>query len=206
MLADAMRREQVSGAAVCDLCTGTGALAIAAARAGAGSVSAVELTLRASLCARINARLNGVDVRVRRGDLFRPLTGDRFDIIVSNPPYIPAESDSLPRHGTTVALDAGMNGRILIDRIIAGAPAHLRPAGVLLLVHSSVCGVDDTCSAMASAGLEPDVVHRHTGALGPVLTARASMLRERGLLGEQDLEDVVVVRGRAPGESLSKDH
>lgn len=198
MLAEAMRREDVAGAAVCDLCTGTGALAIAAARAGAAPVSAVELTLRAALCARLNARLNGVDVRVRRGDLFRPLHGDRFDVIMSNPPYIPAETDSLPRHGTRVALDAGRDGRILLDRIITGAPEHLNPGGVLLLVHSSVCGVETSCERMDSAGLEPSVVFTHSGALGPVLTARASMLRERGLLGALDLEDVVVVRGRKP--------
>src|SRR5688500_6337723 len=106
MLAGAMRREGLEGKSVADICTGTGALAISAARAGAASVTAVDLTRRAVTCARVNARLNGARVDVRRGDLFGPLAGAKFDVIVSNPPYIPAETDELPRRGATIPLDA----------------------------------------------------------------------------------------------------
>lgn len=195
LLAGAMRREGIRGARVADLCTGTGALAIEAARAGA-SVTAVDLTHRATLCTRVNARLQRVNVRVRRGDLFGPLGGERYDVIVSNPPYIPAETEVLPRHGATVPLDAGLDGRALLDRICREAPGHLRPGGAVLLVHSSICGTHKTVDLLAQAGLEADVVVREPGKLGPVMRARAAMMRERGLLGPDDAEEIVVVRGR----------
>jgi release factor glutamine methyltransferase len=198
LLAEAARREQLAGARFADLCTGTGALAISASWAGAGQVVAVDLARRAVISAFINARLNRARVEVRRGDLFAPLAGERFDVIVSNPPYIPAESDRVPRHGMRVALDAGRNGRAFIDRICAGAPSHLTSGGVLLIVHSSICGVDRTCEVMSDAGLKPTVVAEQHGPLGPVMTARATMLRERGLLGTIDAEDMAVVRGELP--------
>lgn len=201
LLAGAMRAEGLAGRNVLDLCTGTGALAVSAALGGASSVTAVDLTAVAARCARLNAKLNGAKVRVCRGDLLAPLEGEKFDMIVSNPPYIPAETDELPQRGLTVALDAGRDGRALLDRICRDAPGHLRPGGVMLLVHSSVCGIEQTRTALAGAGLEAEVTVRRPGPLGPVLTARAAMLRERGLLGECDLEEVVIVRGRSSGRS-----
>ncbi len=199
LLARALRRERLQGARVLDLCTGTGVLAITAARRGPRRVTAVELSRRGSLAARLNARLNGVRIRVRRGDLFAAAGEEEVDVIVSNPPYVPAATDALPRHGATLALDAGRDGRALIDRICREAPGRLAPGGVILLVQSSVCGVEATCQALRDGGLEVTVVERQRGALGPVLRARAAMLRERGLLGEDEHEeDVVVVRGQRP--------
>lgn len=196
ILADAMRRELEPGARVADMCTGTGALAISAALAGAGEVTGVDLTYRAVTCARLNARLNGARIRIRRGDLFGPVAGEKFDVIVSNPPYIPSPTEELPRHGATVPLDAGLDGRALLDRICRAAPEHLLPGGVVLLVHSSICGTDKTLQALSGAGLAADVVVSKPGKLGPVMTARAEMMRERGLLGPDDAEEIVVVRGR----------
>lgn len=196
MLAGAMRREGLAGRSVADICTGTGALAISAAQGGAVSVTAVDLTRRAVTCARVNAKLNGARVDVRRGDLFRPLAGCKFDIIVSNPPYIPAETDELPRRGATIPLDAGRNGRALLDRICREAPDHLSPGGAILVVHSSICGTDQTVDDFRRSGLEAEVVVRQPGRLGPVMSARAQMMRERGLLGPEDSEEIVVVRGR----------
>lgn len=200
MLADAMRQESLDGAVVADLCAGTGALAICAAQAGASSVVAVDLTLRAALSARINARLHRAAVRVVRGNLFAPLKGETFDVIVSNPPYIPAASDELPRYGSKVPLDAGWDGRALLDRICHEALRHLRSGGVILLVHSSICGDELTCRVLRASGLDAEVIARRRGALGPVMSARASMLRARGLLGTEDEEDIVVVRGVLPKE------
>src|SRR5437763_1824745 len=131
MLAEVLRTATLPPrASVLDLCTGSGALAIAAARRGAREVTAVDVSRRAVLAARLNARLNGVHVRVVHGDLYAPLRRARFDVIVSNPPYVPAASDGLPRAGVERHRDAGLDGRILLDRTVAGAPEHLRRSGM----------------------------------------------------------------------------
>jgi release factor glutamine methyltransferase len=200
LLREAMAGEPLRGAAVADLCCGSGVLAIAAARAGAARVLAVDISLRSTLATRLNARLNGCAVRARRGDLIGAIADERFDLIVSNPPYVPASSDALPRHRSTTPLDGGHDGRALIDRLCREAPARLRRGGALLIVHSSVCGIDRTRRALEREGLRVEVLARRRGKLGPVLRSRAAMLRERGLLGERDEEELAVVRGRRPQE------
>jgi release factor glutamine methyltransferase len=198
LLAARLRDEVARGAAVADVCCGSGLLAVTAARAGAGSVTAVDASRRAVLTTRLNARLNGVPVRALRGDLLEPLGERRFDLIVSNPPYVPAARDDLPTRGPARAWDAGRDGRALLDRLCALAPARLRPGGALLLVHSSVCDPDRTVAALAEKGLAVDVVARERGPLGPLLSARAPQLAERGLIDpDADGEELVVVRGRA---------
>jgi release factor glutamine methyltransferase len=197
MLADAMRPE-LRGACkrVLDVCTGTGVLAIAAAREGA-EVTAVDLSRRALACVRANSLLNGVRVEPLRGDLFEPVRGRVFDVIVTNPPYVPGASESLPERGIERAWYAGLDGRVLVDRICDEAAAHLAPGGVLLVVHSSVNGEDETLRRLDAAGLEASIAARHRGALGPLISAQAEALEERGLLtaGQTD-EEVVIVRGR----------
>jgi release factor glutamine methyltransferase len=192
------RRPELAGGAVLDVCTGSGALATAAALAGARSVTAVDVSARAVLTAQINARLNGVQVEVLRGSLLDPVPGRRFDVIVSNPPYLPAERDAVPARGRARHTEAGADGRVLLDRLIASAPAHLMPGGVLLVTHSSVNGEEPTLERMRAAGLEPSVAERRRGALGPLLAARAPRLEQRGLLapGERS-EDLLVVAGAA---------
>jgi release factor glutamine methyltransferase len=197
LLADALRGELEPGQSVADLCTGSGALAIVAARHGTRRVLAVDISRRAALAARLNARLNGCSLRVRRGDLIEALLAERFDVIVSNPPYVPALTDELPLHRSTTPVDAGRDGRAVLDRICRDAPRHLRPGGRLLVVQSSVCGVSRTCELLREGGLEADPLIRVRGPLGPVLRARAPMLRARGLLGVGDEEELVVIRGRA---------
>jgi release factor glutamine methyltransferase len=199
LLAAALRRRpELDGGAVLDVCTGSGALAIAAALAGARFVTAVDVSAQAVLAARLNARLNGVRIEAIRGSLLDAVPGRRFDVIVSNPPYLPAASDALPVRGRARHTEAGTTGRALLDRLIDAAPAHLTPGGVLLVTQSSVIGGDATLARMAAAGLEPSVAERRSGALGPLLAARAPWLEERGLLapGERR-EELLVVAGAA---------
>jgi release factor glutamine methyltransferase len=194
MLADQLRRERLGpGVRVLDLCTGSGHLAIVAALAGASTV-AVDVSRRAVLSVRLNAVLNGVRVKALRGDLFAPVAERRFDVIVSNPPYLPHPDDELPERGLARAIDAGPRGRAFIDRICARVGEHLTAGGVLLLVHSSVCGEAETLEALAAHGLEAKVAYRHRGPLGPILRARADWLRSQGLLLEGDQEEVIVFR------------
>jgi release factor glutamine methyltransferase len=197
LLADCLRGELSPGAHVADVCTGSGLLAVTAALHGAGAVAATDRSRRAVLNARVNARLNGVAVHAVRGDLLDPLDGRRFDLIVSNPPYVPADTDALPSGGPARAWDAGRNGRAVIDRLCDEAPGRLRPGGALLLVHSSVGGERNTIERLARHGLEADVLVRRRGPLGPLLAARAQALEDRGLLarGERE-EEIVVIRAR----------
>jgi release factor glutamine methyltransferase len=196
LLADALRAELPSAGAVADLCTGSGVLAILAALGGAERVVAVDVSLRATLAVRVNAALNGCRVEVRRGDLFASLGRERFDVLVCNPPYVPATTDELPRHRSTTPLDGGRNGRAVLDRVCREAPEHLTEDGTVLLVQSSVCGVEVTCDSLRAQELGAEIVARARGPLGPVLAERAPMMRERGLLGEREEEDVVVIRAR----------
>ena len=198
MLADAAREQLRPGASVLDLCTGSGAVAVAAALAGAERVTAVDLSRRAVATARVNALLNGTGLQAVRGSLFEPLGDERFDLIVSNPPYVPAEDDSPPR-GRARAWDAGHDGRELLDPLLARAPAHLSPGGALLVVHSSITGEQRTLDAMRAGGLEPAVVRRERSPLGPLHGSRAELLERRGLLepGQRE-EEVMVIRGTAP--------
>jgi release factor glutamine methyltransferase len=193
-------RELAPGASVLDACTGSGALAVTAALAGARDVTAVDVSRRAVLTVRLNARLNGVPVRARRGDLFGSLHDQRYDVIVSNPPYVPDPSgDRLPTRGPQRAWDAGRDGRVVLDRLIAEAPLHLRPGGTLLVVHSEICGTDVTLDALRAAGLQPAVATRHRGPLGPLMRDRVDHLRAQGRLAPgQTEEEVVVIRGVLP--------
>ncbi len=203
LLAECMRRELRPGATVADVCTGSGALAIVAALSGAGRVSAIDVSRRAVLATRANARLNGVCVRAVRGDLFEPLADERVDLIISNPPYVPAPTDVIPTCGAARAWDAGRNGRTLLDRICKQAWRHLVPGGTLLLVHSSVCDTQLTLDQLADHGMTADVMASQTGPLGPLLTERAEWLRGNGLLApDVREEELVVVRARRHTEPV----
>jgi release factor glutamine methyltransferase len=198
LLAGALDAEPLPAAArVLDLCSGSGALAIRAARRA--EVTAVDVSRRAVATIRLNARLNGVRVRAVRGDLLDAVHGERFDAIVSNPPYVPAPSDELPSRGPQRAWDAGRDGRALLDRICDRVPEHLRPGGAVLVVHSSLLGYDRTAELLSAGGLEVDLAARRRGPLGPLMSARRTHLEAVGLLepGQRE-EDVLVVRGRKP--------
>jgi release factor glutamine methyltransferase len=198
MLAEKIREERLPlGSCALDLCTGSGYLAIVAAQHGATKVVATDISRRALIAARLNARLNGVRVDALHGDLFEPVSEERFHLIVSNPPYVPSVDDELPRTGLVRAWEAGPNGRAFLDRICAEAPGHLRPGGVLLLVHSSICSEEKTLAALSAHGLGARTVARARGALGPIMRPRAQMLRARGLLGADELEEIVVIRAEA---------
>jgi release factor glutamine methyltransferase len=197
MLARALAAEDLApGARVLDVCTGSAILAITAAQRGART-TAIDISRRAVLCAWLNARLNGVRVRALRSDVLAAVSGERFDAIVSNPPYLPGDPD-LPNRGPERAWEGGHDGRALLDRLCEQAPRHLAPGGVLLIVHSSLCGTDATLARLREHGLRAEVIVRHQGALGPLLRARAPELEARRLLAPgQREEEVVVVRAAA---------
>jgi len=206
MLADRLRNETLlPESRVLDLCTGSGLLALTAAARGVRDVTAVDVSRRAVYTVRINARLNGVRMRVLRGDLLEAVPGELFDVIVSNPPYVPAESDDLPTRGTRRAWDAGPDGRAILDRLLAEAPSRLRPGGRLLITHSSLLGLEATERALAEGGLQVDVPIRRRGPLGPLMAGRVEHLERQGLLrpGQRE-EEVLVIRGRKPAADRAR--
>ncbi|QSE86882.1 HemK2/MTQ2 family protein methyltransferase [Rhodococcus koreensis] len=198
LLADAMAEHSLDAdTRVLDLCTGTGALAVRAAKLGAGSVTAIDISRRAALTATLNSRVNGHTIRVLRGDLTAPVRGERFDLVISNPPYVPAEDDRIPGTGMARAWDAGTDGRALLDRICTQAPDILAPEGTLLVAQSALSGVDKTHVMLEEQGLQADIVARREIAFGPVLTARRRMLESRGVItADQRSEEIVVIRAR----------
>lgn len=199
LLMAALEQEEIGpGADVLDLGTGSGALALHAAQLGA-RVTAVDIAWRAVVTARLNALLHRRRITVQRSDLLSALPGRSYDLVICNPPYVPSPIGRLPGHGSARAWDAGNDGRAVLDRVCAAAPAALRPGGRLLMVHSGLCDSDATLRRLADAGLHAQVSDRARVPLGPVLRSRLRWLRESGLLGRNDTtEELVVIRAEHP--------
>jgi ribosomal protein L3 glutamine methyltransferase len=124
---------------VLDLCTGSGCLAILAARHFPNAdIDAVDISKDALAVAARNAGDHGLEDRVtlHHGDLFAPLGKKRYDLIISNPPYVDAEGMAgLPRECRAepkLAFDGGADGLDIVRRILAEAKSHLAPQGGLL--------------------------------------------------------------------------
>lgn len=124
---------------VLDLCTGSGSLAILAAGAfPAASIDAVDISGDALALAKLNVGDHGLDDRIRllKGDLFAPVGKARYDLIISNPPYVDEEGMAeLPqeyRHEPALALAGGDDGIAIVRRILSEAGKHLNPDGGLL--------------------------------------------------------------------------
>ncbi len=185
---------------VLELCAGPAFAGIAAALAGGGRLTTVDVSRRAALNARLNALLNGIGADTRRGDLLTAVAGERFDLILANPPYVPGPPPA-PR-GPQRATDAGPDGRVFLDRICEDVAEHLNPGGSVLLVHSEVCDIETTLARLEANALQADVIARHRGPLGPLLATRREHLEAQGLLPrDRPFEDVMVVRGRRVGRT-----
>lgn len=125
---------------VLDLCTGSGCIAVACALAfPEAEVDAVELSPAAAALARRNVARHALDERVDvlEGDLWEPVAGRRYELIVSNPPYVgDAEMAALPpeyRHEPDMALRAQEDGLAIVRRILEDAGRHLAEEGVLVV-------------------------------------------------------------------------
>ncbi|WP_310794767.1 HemK2/MTQ2 family protein methyltransferase [Streptomyces sp. TLI_171] len=196
LLLDVLGREPVPPDARClDLGTGCGALALAAARRGC-RVTAVDVSRLSLATAWLNARLHRLPLRLRQGDLTGPVPAGRFDLVLSNPPYVPTDPAAAPHGGLARAWDAGPDGRLLLDRLCRQVPPLLAPGGVLLLVQSSLARPAATVRQLRAAGLRAAVVARRLQGFGPVMTARAPWFERAGLIEPGvRTEDLVVVRG-----------
>ncbi len=159
--------------AIVDLGTGSGIVAILTARlCPRAQVTAVDVSSVALDVARVNAQRHGVNIRFREGDWYAPLGDERFDLIVSNPPYVVAGDPHLQQNGLPFepiqALTDGIvggDGLACIRRLIDGASAHLHTGGWLLMEHGydqavevrrllAQAGFDEVASWRDSAGIE----------------------------------------------------
>jgi release factor glutamine methyltransferase len=141
------------GVSVLDMGTGSGVGAVFAARR-ASRVVAVDINPHAVRCARINALLNGVEdtVEVREGDLFAPVEGERFDLVLFNPPYF----RGTPRD----PLDHAWRSIDTVERFAAGLEQHLTPGGYALVVLSTDGETAAFLTAFANNGVDVTVAAR----------------------------------------------
>lgn len=134
-----LRARGEAPSAVLDLCTGSGCIAVTVALAVThASLDAVDLSPAALDVARLNVARHKLAERVAlyEGSLYKPLGDKRFDVIASNPPYIP--SDDIPglmpdvaQHEPHLALDGGPDGTVVLRALLAGVPSRLNPGGLL---------------------------------------------------------------------------
>jgi len=147
---------------ILDLGTGSGAIAICLAKEiETAAICASDISFEALAVARTNAKHHNLDRRIRfcQGDLWQPFSNSPgpFDMIISNPPYIPAEAfKALPPevryYEPRIALDGRENGMYFIREIIEGGGAYLKPGGWLLIemdpdqTERALCLIDSTQS------------------------------------------------------------
>ena len=173
-----LAREKLQGLVaprVLDLGTGSGIVAISLAlECPAATLVAVDLSKEAISVARNNAGRLGARVDFRQGDWLAPVVGERFDLIVSNPPYVADGDPHLALNGLPfepqMALTDGADGLACIRSIVADAPAHLKPGGWLLFEHGYDQGAASrnllTAAGFKAASTFPDLagIDRVSGA------------------------------------------
>ena len=126
------------GGRVLDLCTGSGAIAIAVAKNSPAEVTATDVSEAACTVARANAAGAGASVKVLAGDMFAPVAEEKFDVIVSNPPYIPHGDiaglhDKVKKFEPLAALDGGEDGLDFYRTIAREGAERLTEGGVIFL-------------------------------------------------------------------------
>jgi release factor glutamine methyltransferase len=163
----------MAGPTVLDIGTGSGCIAVAVAKQHrTAQATAIDLSPQALDVARRNAEKHGVAERLRflQGDLFTPLAGDeRFDFVLSNPPYIAHEDmEKLPvgvrQYEPHLALDGGLGGYAVLDCILAGAGKHVKTGGYLIVEIGAPQHIPVRERFAAHAGYElGETIYDHSG-------------------------------------------
>lgn len=192
------------GEEVLDLGTGAGFAAVLAARR-AKRVVATDLVPECAALAAQNALLNGVGdrVEVRVGDCYEPVKGMTFDLIVSGPPQMPTPPDRERDDWLARADNGGEDGWAVLDRLIRGAPEHLRPGGRLRFTLFAFLGLSKALATLKAAGLEGRVVAREIEPfprLGYERLAHLRALDAEGVLppGIPRTVERLLIEGRRP--------
>ncbi|HDL16125.1 MAG TPA: methyltransferase domain-containing protein [Euryarchaeota archaeon] len=155
ILGEALAAEVRKGEKVLDMGTGTGIQAMIAASRG-GEVTAVDINNKAIECLRYNAELNKLEIRIIKSNLFSEINYS-FDLIVFNPPYLP-EDEMDPEDELTLAWDGGKDGREVVDRFLEQFESNLNREGRVLLIQSSLNGLDSTMEKFKELGFKPEII------------------------------------------------
>ena len=153
LLGEAMVKEKLRGKKLLEIGCGSGVLAIIAAREGA-EVTAVDVDKAAVAATIDNAVKADASIVVKLSDLFEAVGGEKFDIIVFNPPYLP---EDMPQYADR-RWSGGETGRDVIDRFIDSAEKHLAPDGKVLLLVSSLTKIDKVIERLYKARFTASVV------------------------------------------------
>ena len=192
-----------AGERVLELGAGLGLAAVLAARAGA-HVVATDVMAAAVDAVRANAALNGVSVDARLGDCYEPVAGERFDLVCSNPPQMPTPPGRERDDAAAAADNGGVDGWEILDRIIAGATAHLSARGRLRFSIFAFLGRKTAFAKLEATGLVPAVVASETQAFPRIGFERLDHLRaldaERTLVstGVPTSVERLLIEGRRP--------
>jgi release factor glutamine methyltransferase len=167
---------------VLDLGTGSGVLAIAAALSGAGSVVAVDINPAAVECARRNSKRYGLDkvITVRQGNMFEPVAGERFDLVVCNPPYLRGEPQSVAGY----AYWGGANLEWLA-RFGQLLHAHLNPGGVAILSIGDVADLEVILGILSGCGWQVEEAARRDMLFEIIHLFRLTEDSEMASMGDQ---------------------
>ena len=150
------------GERVLELGTGCGLLAILAAKAGAKEVVVTDINPAALKCARANAAKHQVEycIDFRLGDLFEPVAGEHFDLVMFNPPYLPVDPEEALCGPLDRAWEAGPDGRRIIDRFLRELPNYLMPNGRILFVQSSLANIPKTLRVLETSGFQVNTINK----------------------------------------------
>ena len=157
LVAEELMRVVKEGHKVLDVGTGSGILAIIAAKKGAFTV-ATDIHEDSIKCAKYNASLNNVKLDVRVGNLFEPIKeGELFDVIVSNMTSLPTPPDEQYDEYITRTVDAGPDGRKYLDPLIRQMPQYLKENGCFLTQHSNFANIEKTKQMLEELGFDVEV-------------------------------------------------
>ena len=145
----------LKGKSVLDVGTGSGILAITAAKNGA-KVVAIDVNVYALKLAEENASNNSVKIKFVKSDLFSHVKG-KFDLVINNPPYLP-EDDTDKIIGPSKMYSGGPNGRVFIEKFVKSVGKFLKPKGKILMLISSLTGEQEVLDLFHSEGFKTKII------------------------------------------------
>jgi len=175
LLADAALKEAKAGMRILEIGTGSGFVsAVLLANLKDIRLVATEINPHAARCAKIN----GVEVILT--DLFKALKSrrpeTRFDLILFNPPYLPTSREEKVPGWLNYAFDGGTSGRETLDRFLDEVRDYLKPGGEILVLISSITGLDPVKEKMEKLGFAADVVARKKVSFEELMVVRGKLL------------------------------